>query len=61
MRVGVVHATTDNKTYNAIVYVDVDIVSVDVTSDSVHGSNVRSVTNGKQMVTTPTVWWTSVQ
>ena len=46
-------------TYNAIVYVD--IVSVYVTSDSVHGSNVRSVTNGKQMVTTPTVWWTSVQ
>lgn len=54
-----VPATTDNKTYNAIVYVD--IVSVYVTSDSVHGSNVRSVTNGKQMVTTPTVWWTSVQ
>ena len=61
MRVGVVPATTDNKTYNAIVYVDVDIVSVYVTSDSVHGSNVRSVTNGKQMVTTSTVWWTSVQ
>ena len=61
MRVGVVHATEDNKTDNAIVYVDVDIVSVYVTSDSVHGSNVRSVTNGKQMVTTPIVWWTSVQ
>ena len=59
MRVGVVHATTDNKTYNGIVYVD--IVSVCVTSDSVHGSNVRSVTNGKQMVTTSIVWWTSVQ
>ena len=59
MRVGVVHATTDNKTHNGIVYVD--IVSVYVTSDSVHGSNVRSVTNGKQMVTTSTVWWTSVQ
>lgn len=59
MRVGVVHATEDNKTYSGIVYVD--IVSVYVTSDSVHGSNVRSVTNGKQMVTTPTVWWTSVQ
>ena len=59
MRVGVVHATTDNKTYNGIVYVD--IVSVCVTSDSVHGSNVRSVTNGKQMVTTSTLWWSSVQ
>ena len=59
MRVGVVHATTDNKTYNGIVYVDIVIVCV--TSDSVHGSNVRSVTNGKQMVTTSTVWWTSVQ
>ena len=61
MRVGLVHATTDNKTYtyNGIVYVD--IVSVCVTRDSVHGSNVRSVTNGKQMVTTSTVWWTSVQ
>ena len=59
MRVGLVHATTDNKTYNGIVYVD--IVSVCVTSDSVHGSNVRSVTNGKQMVTTSTLWWTSVQ
>ena len=60
MRVGLVHATTDNKTYNGIVYVD--IVSVYVTRDSVHGSNVRSVTNGKQMVTTSTVvWWTSVQ
>ena len=57
--VGVVPATTDNKTYNGIVYVD--IVSVCVTSDSVDGSNVRSVTNGKQMVTTSTVWWTSVQ
>ena len=59
MRVGLVHATTDNKTYNGIVYVD--IVSVCVTSDSVHGSNVRSVTNGKQMVTTSILWWTSVQ
>ena len=59
MRVGVIPATTDNKTYNGIVYVD--IVSVCVTSNSVHGSNVRSVTNGKQMVTTSTVWWTSVQ
>ena len=59
MRVGVVPATTDNKTYNGIVYVD--IVSVCVTSDSVHGSNVRSVTNGKQMVTTSTLWWSSVQ
>ena len=59
MRVGVVPATTDNKTYNGIVYVD--IVSVYVTSDSVHGSNVRSVTNGKQMVTTSTLRWTSVQ
>ena len=59
MRVGLVHATTDNKTYNGIVYVD--IVSVCVTSDSVHGSNVRSVTNGKQMVTTSTLWWASVQ
>ena len=59
MRVGLVHATTDNNTYNGIVYVD--IVSVCVTSDSVHGSNVRSVTNGKQMVTTSTLWWTSVQ
>ena len=59
MWVGVVHATTDNKTYNGIVYVD--IVIVYVTSDSVDGSNVRSVTNGKQMVTTSTVWWTSVQ
>ena len=59
MRVGLVHATTDNKTYNGIVYVD--IVSVCVTSGSVHGSNVRSVTNGKQMVTTSTLWWSSVQ
>ena len=59
MWVGLVHATTDNKTYNGIVYVD--IVSVCVTRDSVHGSNVRSVTNGKQMVTTSTLWWSSVQ
>ena len=34
MRVGVVHATEDNKTYSGIVYVD--IVSVYVTSDSVY-------------------------
>ena len=59
MRVGGGHATTDNKTYNGIVYVD--IVIVYVTRDSVHGSNVRSVTNGKQMVTTSTLWWSSVQ